>query len=117
MQNNLLQMISSMMQGGAGSNNPMNMFMNLMQQQSPQMAQQFQNFARGITPEQAKQQVMSAIQSGKISQQQMSQLQQMFTNMNMGDQYNAAMKELGVDINTVNSTEAITQTPAPKTRF
>lgn len=100
MQNNLQQMISSMMKGTSG--NPMNMFMSMMQQQNPQMAKQLQAFAQNITPEQAKNQVAQAIQNGQVSKQQMLQLQHMFNNMNMGEQYEQALKELNVDINQLD---------------
>ena len=41
-----------------------------------QMMQEFQKFARGMTPEKARQQVEQLLSSGKMSRQQFQQLQQ-----------------------------------------
>ena len=41
-----------------------------------QMMQELQKFARGMTPEKAKQQVEQLLASGKMSRQQFQQLQQ-----------------------------------------
>lgn len=45
-------------------------------QNLPQMLQEFQKFARGMTPEKARQQVEQLLASGKMSRQQFQQLQQ-----------------------------------------
>lgn len=41
-----------------------------------QMLQEFRKFARGMTPEKARQQVEQLLSSGKMSRQQFQQLQQ-----------------------------------------
>ena len=41
-----------------------------------QMLTEFQKFAKGMTPEKAKQQVAQLLSSGKMSRQQFDQLQQ-----------------------------------------
>lgn len=53
-----------------------------MQSNNPiQMMQQFQQFAKGITPQGAKAQVEQLLQSGQMSQQQFQQLSQMANQM------------------------------------
>lgn len=54
--------------------NPMEMMMQMMTQQNPQMQQLMKTFfGGGMNPNQAKQQVMEMITNGKIDKQQMDQ--------------------------------------------
>ncbi len=46
-----------------------------------QMMQQFQKFAKGITPQGAKEQVEQLLQSGQMSQEQFQKLSQMANQM------------------------------------
>lgn len=89
--NNPLRMISNM-------NNPMDIFISMMQRNNPQIANQMRAMMGQITPEQAKKQIAEAISKGQVSKTQMLQVQQLFKSLNLDNEYNNALHELNVNI-------------------